>query len=77
MTIVFDFLKTFKEEITFVLFFTTGGIAAGLLFIYLSIPHIDTVLSQDIPSDMICYENWVGRIGCVRKEDLMFAHRYN
>jgi hypothetical protein len=73
MNTVFTFLDSMKELIVVWI----GFAAFALLYLYLSIPHIDTVLSQDIPSDMICTENWLKVYGCKRKEDLMFAHRYN
>lgn len=73
MTTVLAFLNNSKELIAYM----AGAAAVGLLVLYISIPNLDTVLSQDIPSDLICVENWLGVYGCKRKEDLLFAHRYN
>ena len=70
---VLAFLNSLKEPFAYI----AGGVTVGLVYLYLSIPYIDTVSSQDIPSNMVCHEDWIGVYVCQRKEDLMFAHRYN
>jgi hypothetical protein len=73
MNTLFTFLDNVKELAVVWIAFA----AFGLLYLYLSIPNFDTVLSQDIPINLICEENWLEVYHCVRKEDLLFAHRYN
>ena len=72
MNTLLTYLNNSKELIAYI----AGSAAIGSIALYLLIPSFDTVLSQDIPQNLICEKNWLEVYHCAAKEDLLFAHRY-
>lgn len=47
-----------------------------LLLNWVAYTASNSIASQDIPADLICFENWNGPYICESKEDLLFPHLY-
>ena len=72
MNTLLTYLNNSKELIAYI----AGSAAFSLVFLYMWIPTVDIVASQDLAQDLVCVENWIGTMTCKSRDDLMFAHRY-
>ena len=72
MNTLLTYLNHSKELIACI----TGSAAFSIVVLYMWIPTIDVVASQDLAQDLVCVENWIGTMTCKSRDDLMFAHRY-
>jgi hypothetical protein len=37
----------------------------------------NSIASQDMPADLVCYQNYTGMYLCEHKDELLFPHLYN